>query len=295
MVHIYSLNVTANVGFADLTSATSYWYRTNSQTQDASESISSTIGYSPYIPIPFADNPFVIEFTNIAISGSAGTGDFAISGSVVIDILDMRTRAWIADNVQINATGAIPGGSSAEVKATEQMKATKVQGHDSDTEPLTPVMEVKCPVTGAVSTRPRVATDPVVWTQEAWQRLQLVPLIARPLARNTVERFARNHEIWRVTTPVMDDNKQAMIEADEFDIDTMMVMFTELRAKQIRAEAEGKDALSPEMRAFIEEAKAQGITRCPIRDIEAKMDKCPVDMKTVTPEEAKRAVEKLLQ
>ena len=70
----------------------------------------------------------------------------------------------------------------------------------------------------------------------------------------------------------MDENKQAMIEADEFDVDTMMVMFTELRAKQIRAEAEGRrDALSPEMRRFIEEAKASGMTRCPIRDIEEKM------------------------
>ncbi len=175
------------------------------------------------------------------------------------------------------------------------MKATKVQGHDADPEPPVPEIETKCPVTGAVSRRPRVATDPIVWTEEGWQRLQLVPLIARPLARNTVERFARNHDIWRVTTRVMDDNKQAMIEADEFDVDTMMVMFTELRAKQIRAEAEGKDALSPEMRAFIEEAKAQGITRCPIRDIEDKMEKCPVDMKAVTPEEAKRAIEKLLQ
>ena len=75
----------------------------------------------------------------------------------------------------------------------------------------------------------------------------------------------------------MDENKQAMIEADEFDMDTMMVMFNELRAKQIRAEAEGEDALSPEMRRFIEEAKASGVTRCPIRDIEEKVDKCPVD------------------
>jgi hypothetical protein len=183
----------------------------------------------------------------------------------------------------------------AEVKAAEQMKATKVQGHDADPEPATAEVETKCPVTGTIGKRQRVATDPIVWTEESWHRLQLVPLIARPLARNTVERFARNHNIWRVTTPVMDDNKQAMIEADEFDVDTMMVMFTELRAKQIRAEAEGKDALSPEMRAFIEEAKAQGITRCPIRDIEDKMQKCPVDMKTVSPEEAKRAVEKLLQ
>ena len=185
----------------------------------------------------------------------------------------------------------------AEVKATEQMKATKVQGRDTDPQPAVAEIEVKCPVTGAVSRRPRVATDPIVWTEEAWSRLQLVPLIARPLARNTVERFARNHEIWRVTTPVMDENKQAMIEADEFDIDTMMVMFTELRAKQIRAEAEGGDALSPEMRQFIEDAKAQGITRCPIRDMEGMQDieKCPVDLKLVSPADAKKAMERFLE
>ena len=214
------------------------------------------------------------------------------------------TNKWLDEAIQkllpthmqlIMGIGNAEEIAPAEVKATEQMKATKVQGFDADPVAAVPMIETKCPVTGNVSTRERVVTDPIVWTQEAWQRLQLVPLIARPLARNTVERFARNHAMWRVTTPVMDDNKQAMIEADEFDIDTMMVMFTELRAKQIRAEAEGKDALSPEMRAFIEEAKAQGITRCPIRDIEEKMDKCPVDMKAVTPEDAKRAVEKLLQ
>src|SRR5438874_12597163 len=89
------------------------------------------------------------------------------------------------------------------------MKGTKVQGHDADPQPLTPEVEVKCPVTGAVSRRPRTAADPIVWTEEAWQRLQLVPLIARPLARNTVERFARGHEIWRVTTQVMDENKRS--------------------------------------------------------------------------------------
>ncbi len=183
----------------------------------------------------------------------------------------------------------------AEVKATEQLKATKVVGHDSDPEPAVNEVQTKCPVTGVVSTRPRIATDPIVWTEEAWQRLQLVPLVARPLARNTVERFARSHDIWRVTTRVMDDNKQQMIEADEFDVETMMVMFTELRAKQIRAEAEGRDALSPEMRAFIEDAKAQGITRCPIRDIEEKLGKCPVDFQGVKPEQAKEAVERLLQ
>ena len=111
-----------------------------------------------------------------------------------------------------------------------------------------------------------------------------------------MERFGRAHDIWRITTRVMDENKQAMIEADEFDMDTMLVMFNELRAKQIRAEAEGGvDALSPEMRRFIEEAKASGITRCPIRDVEEKAAKCPVDFKVVKPEEAKAVVEELVK
>ncbi len=182
----------------------------------------------------------------------------------------------------------------AEVKADEQLKATKVEGHDDDPVPAVPEVETKCPITGRVGRRPRAATDPIVWTEEAWQRLRAVPLIARPLARNTVERFARAHGIWRVTTLVMDENKQAMVEADEFDADTMMVMFRELRARQIRAEAEGGAALSAEMRQFIEEAKAQGVTRCPIRDIEAKMDKCPVDVAKMTPAQAKKAMEQLI-
>src|SRR3989454_11162244 len=88
----------------------------------------------------------------------------------------------------------------AELKAQEQLKATKVQGHDADPEPAEPLVDVKCPVTGVVSQRARVATDPIVWTEEGWARLQLVPLVARPLARNTVERLARNHGIWRGTT-----------------------------------------------------------------------------------------------
>ena len=209
--------------------------------------------------------------------------------------LDQAIRKLLPTHMQlIMGIGTAEEIALAEVKAEEQLKATKILGHDADPEPAAEI-EVRCPVTGAVSRRPRTAKDPISWTVEAWDRLRNVPLIARPLARNTVERFARNHGIWRVTTPVMDDNKQAMIEADEFDAETMMVMFTELRAKQIRAGAEnGTGELSSEMRKFIEEAKAAGITRCPVRDLEAKMSACPVDFQTVTPEEAKAAVERLL-
>ena len=92
----------------------------------------------------------------------------------------------------------------------------------------------------------------------------------------------------------MDENKQAMIEADEFDMDTMLVMFRELQTKQIQAAAEGVDGLTPEMRKFIEEAKANGVTRCPIRDVAEQADKCPVDIKTVSPEDAKAAIEQFM-
>ena len=217
---------------------------------------------------------------------------------------DLVTNRWLDEAIRkllpthmqlIMGIGTAEEIALAEVKADEQMKRTRVAGHDADPEPATAMTEVTCPVTGRKSMRPRVANDPIVWTQEAWLRLQAVPLIARPLARNTVERFARGNDIGRISTRVMDENKQAMIEADEFDVETMMVMFSELRAKQIRAEAEGTDALSPEMRRFIEEAKASGVTRCPIRDIETKMAECPVDFRTATPGEAKAAVERLLQ
>jgi hypothetical protein len=182
----------------------------------------------------------------------------------------------------------------AEVKADEAMKRTLVRGSDVDPVAAEPMFEAKCPYTGHTSLRARTANDPVEWTAEAFERLRLVPLIARPLARNTVERFAKDHGLWRITTRVMDENKAAMIEADTFDMDTMLVMFKELQAKQLRAEAEGVDGLSDEMRRFIAEAKAAGVTRCPIRDIEAQVEKCPVDFKAVTPEAAKQAVAEFL-
>ena len=180
----------------------------------------------------------------------------------------------------------------AEVKADEAMKRTVVETSDADAfEAPLPVM-AQCPVTDNRIPRDRTAADPIVWTHEAFDRLGRVPLIARPLARNTVERFARDQGMWRVTTVVMDENKDAMIAADEFDLDTMLVMFNELKAKQARAEAAGVDGMSEEMKRFIEEAKASGVTRCPIRDIEQQAEDCPVDFKMVSPDDARAAVEK---
>ncbi len=206
--------------------------------------------------------------------------------------LDEAIKKLLPTHMQlIMGIGTAEELALAEIKAAEAMKRTVVNGLDVDVLPEPAMFEAKCPFTGQVTLRERRATDPVEWTQEAFERLKQVPLIARPLARNTVERFARDHGFWRITTLVMDENKQAMIEADTFDLDTMLVMFKELQAKQLQAAAEGVDGLTPEMRKFIEEAKAAGVTRCPIRDIEKSAAKCPVDFKMVTPEGARAAVE----
>jgi hypothetical protein len=212
--------------------------------------------------------------------------------------LDAAIRKLLPTHMQlIMGIGDAEELARAELKAEEQMARTLVLGSEADAEPAGATVEARCPVPPYhTTTRPRTAADPPVWTREAFERLQVVPLIARPLARNTVERFARTHDLWRITTAVMDENKQAMIEADEFDAETMMGMFRELRAKQIRAEAEGGDTLSREMRQFIEEAKAAGVTRCPIRDIEDKMSACPVDLSALkSPDEARAAMERLLE
>ncbi len=212
------------------------------------------------------------------------------------DRLDEAIQKLLPTHMQmIMGIGTAEELALAEVKAEEAMKRTVVETYDADPEPETPTITVDCPYTGHAQTRERRTSDPVVWTHEAYARLKAVPLIARPLARNTVERFARDHEMWRVTTRVMDENKEAMIAADEFDLDTMLVMFKELQSKQLKAAAEGVDGLSDEMRKFIEEAKAQGVTRCPIRDIEEQAEACPVDMKTVSPAEARAAVENFMQ
>ncbi|MEX2582991.1 MAG: universal stress protein [Gemmatimonadota bacterium] len=210
--------------------------------------------------------------------------------------LDEAIRKLLPTHMQlIMGIGTAEELALAEIKAQEAMKRTVVQGRDEDDVEAVPMVEAKCPFTGQVQVRPRNAKDAIVWTAQAFERLRLVPLIARPLARNTVERFARENGFWRVTTPVMDENKQAMIEADEFDMDTMLVMFKELQAKQIQAAAEGVDGLSDEMRRFIEEAKAAGVTRCPIRDIDEQAKQCPVDFKTTTPEQAREAVQQYMK
>ena len=55
-IQIFGLTINANLGFADLTSATSYFDRLGWQTEDASESIFwANGGGSPFVPVPYSE------------------------------------------------------------------------------------------------------------------------------------------------------------------------------------------------------------------------------------------------
>src|SRR5207247_5344407 len=65
------------------------------------------------------------------------------------------TNKWLDEAIQkllpthmqlIMGIGSAEEIALAEVKATEQMKATKVQGHDADPELAVAEVEMKCPV-----------------------------------------------------------------------------------------------------------------------------------------------------
>jgi iron complex outermembrane receptor protein len=61
--HIYSLTITDNLGFADLTSASAYWNRVEHQTQDASESVSLIAGIYPYVAVPWSEVDLTRQFS----------------------------------------------------------------------------------------------------------------------------------------------------------------------------------------------------------------------------------------
>lgn len=177
-------------------------------------------------------------------------------GAVVTNaLLDAAIRELLPTHMQL-----VMGIGKAEEIARAELKAEQALAD----RPVCP-----CPMGSDREAVRLRARNGITWSKEAWERLERVPLIARPLARSTVERFAREHAVDHVTVQVMDDNRQAMIEADTFDLETMMVMFSEMRAREIR------DATVGESLAFLEKSGA----RCPIKEVQEKIDaleKCPV-------------------
>jgi len=104
-VSVYSLAINGNLGFADLTSATSYWNRRATQTQDAAESISATLG-TPLVSVGFSETDPSHQFSQEIRLTSAGNG--SLHGTVGAFFSDM-TSDWNEFGANAANTGA-PGG-----------------------------------------------------------------------------------------------------------------------------------------------------------------------------------------
>jgi iron complex outermembrane receptor protein len=81
-VHLYSLTATQNLGFADLTSTSGYFQRDETQTQNASESISYNTGVYPYFPSPYSEIDITRQFSQELRLASKGDGVLQWVGGV---------------------------------------------------------------------------------------------------------------------------------------------------------------------------------------------------------------------
>jgi outer membrane receptor protein involved in Fe transport len=73
-VHLYSLTAIQNLGFADFTSTTGYFQRHETQTQDASESVSWFSEIYPYFAVPYSEIDITRQFSEELRLSSKGDG-----------------------------------------------------------------------------------------------------------------------------------------------------------------------------------------------------------------------------
>jgi iron complex outermembrane recepter protein len=119
-ITIFGLTVNANVGFADLTSATAYWSRLGVQTQDASESIyysnriaTSTPGVftagAPFVSVPYTERDPSHQFSQeIRLTSHDSGGLHWVAGAFYSELHSVWNEIGLSP---LNATPTVPDGS----------------------------------------------------------------------------------------------------------------------------------------------------------------------------------------
>jgi outer membrane receptor protein involved in Fe transport len=125
-VHIYSLTITGNLGFGELTSATSYWDRMTVQTQDGAESIAATLG-TPLVPVGYSEADPSHQFSQEIRLSSLGNG--AAHWTVGAFYSDM-TSQWNEYGAN-PANTAAPGGIYFESYNPYNIKQSAIFGDGS--------------------------------------------------------------------------------------------------------------------------------------------------------------------
>jgi outer membrane receptor protein involved in Fe transport len=109
-ISIFGITVNANVGFADLTSATAYWDRLGVQTQDASESIYwSNHGGAPFVPVVYSERDPSHQFSQeIRLTSHDSGGLHWVGGAFYSELHSVWNEIGISP---LNATPAVPDGA----------------------------------------------------------------------------------------------------------------------------------------------------------------------------------------
>ena len=109
-INIFGLTVNANLGFADLTTASAYWSRLGVQTQDASESIYySNGGGAPFVPVGYTERDPSHQFSQEVRLTSHDRGGFHWVGGVFYSELH---SVWNEiGQSPLNESAAVPDGS----------------------------------------------------------------------------------------------------------------------------------------------------------------------------------------
>jgi iron complex outermembrane recepter protein len=111
-ISIFGLTVKANLGFADLTSATSYFGRLGYQTQDSSANIYySNVGGTPLVPIPYAERDPSHQLTQeIRLTSHDVGGWHWVAGAFYSSLHSVWNE--ISNNPQVAVVDpAVPDGS----------------------------------------------------------------------------------------------------------------------------------------------------------------------------------------
>jgi iron complex outermembrane recepter protein len=109
-ISIVGITVNANVGFADLTSASAYWSRLGVQTQDASESIYwSNHGGAPLVAVPYSErDPSHQLSQEIRLTSHDSGGLHWVAGAFYSELHSVWNEIGESP---LNATPAVPDGS----------------------------------------------------------------------------------------------------------------------------------------------------------------------------------------
>jgi iron complex outermembrane recepter protein len=109
-ISIVGITVNANVGFADLTSASAYWSRLGVQTQDASESIYwSNHGGAPLVSVPYSErDPSHQLSQEIRLTSHDSGGLHWVAGAFYSELHSVWNEIGESP---LNATPAVPDGS----------------------------------------------------------------------------------------------------------------------------------------------------------------------------------------